>query len=191
MLQIKKNPVTPKGKAPITSAEVLKQLGKSKANLDDSTATGMYKIWVTTVPLHNEGVKFVAPFTMQEKGQVVRLAKVWGNDSGPVLEYVLSNWIRFAKTVKSQTGLKSFPETPSIGFLVKYSGEAKSFWVTQTTDAPTIVVPSHAQAPVKLVEHDEEQHQLLKEAGLIEDTEALVTIEEIMARRRKSLAKEA
>lgn len=121
-----------KGKVPVKALDVQKACGNKVPTLSDTKASGMYKIWAQTVPKFNPSVPFVKPFTQKQYGQMKQLTTACGSESaGDVLYYVLTNWIRFGKFVKTQAGLKSYPEAPSTDFLAKYSSEAMNFFMTK------------------------------------------------------------
>lgn len=131
-VMLKKIPKPVERKGPTSSGKIQTLLSPKTADLKDVTAMGMYKIWATTVPQFNEGVKFVAPFNMKQKGQMNMLVKLWdGHDPGTVLEYVLSHWVKFGKYVTVQTGIKTYPEAPSTDFLMKYGDAAMNFFLAK------------------------------------------------------------
>lgn len=134
-------------KGPTTAALILKDQQNKKANkgvivTKPNSIDSMVDIWHTVVPEFNEGVKCIAAFTIVDKGKLGKMATLWGNDTDKCLRYVLSHWIAFTKFVEDQVGVKTTPASPTIRFLLKYVGEAKSFMVSsvQLTAPKKIVI---------------------------------------------------
>lgn len=185
--------IKPVPKGPTSSSAILaKACGNKVPSLSDTKSSGMYKIWAKTAPEFNSSVTFVKPFTQKQYGQMNQLVSAWGTDTaGNVLHYVLSNWVRFGKFVKTQVGLKMYPESPSTDFLAKYSGEAMNFFMTKAeakdsaincTDLPVTVatVTKVGKITIKKAPYVEEPVQTLVELSkdTTSPTPALVTEEE-------------
>ena len=60
------------------------------------------------------------PLTAKERGQLKNLANVLGARTRDVIDYAFSNWWKFAEEAKGDAGLKSFPTTPQIWFLLQH-----------------------------------------------------------------------
>lgn len=135
-MEVKKNRVK---KGVTSSSSAMNLLAKTSPNYENPSVAGMTSVWVHTVPKHCEGVKFIPEFTQKQKGQLKRLSTMWGKDSCRVLEFVLSNWIKFCKHVSEQTGVKSFPMVPNHDYLLKHGGIALNLYASdQVEDTPPV-----------------------------------------------------
>lgn len=91
----------------------------------------LYHVWVVNVPKRHPSVKFLGPFTMKQKGQVKQFSKGLPCAPEAVLLFVIENWSKFGKLVKSSTELKSYPESPNLDFLLKHKNIAVSLYLSK------------------------------------------------------------
>lgn len=119
-------------KGPTHSAEVVKAVKSSPTPpANSSKVSDMYKLWATEVRRHHPEVKFVAPFTVAQKGQMAHLIKVCGDETGNMLRCVIEKWIGFGKFAAAQTGTTKYPDAPHLGYLVKHVQEGMSFYLNE------------------------------------------------------------
>lgn len=121
-------------KVPTTVKSVSAVLDDSQVSLADSTVTGLYKVWASEVPKHHSEIKFVAPFTMKQKGQMGRISKIWEKQQGEILVCLIRHWLRFGRFVQEQVGGKNSPASPNLDYLAKHVALAKSFYLNQQED---------------------------------------------------------
>lgn len=140
-----------KGKVLNSASEILKGLKQKNGTLPEkkSSVQKLIDIWRELVPKYNEA-KFVSAFTIKQKGQLVQFAKKCEGHQESVLRYVLMNWIKYVKYVSKNQGVKVTPDTPTLGFLLKYVQEAVNLYM-EANVAPKQEVPTKMQliAPVQ------------------------------------------
>lgn len=140
-----------KGKVLNSASEILSNLKKKNGTVSEKKQTKtqkMVELWREVVPKYNEQVKFVATFTIKQKAQLGQFATKCGDHHLSVMRYVLMNWISYSKFVKNQQGLKVIPESPTLGFLLKYAQEAVNFYMAECTTEK--VEPMQLAAPKPL-----------------------------------------
>lgn len=110
--------------------------GTSKPK-QQSKSQVLQSAWREEAPKYNPAMKMIPVFTMMDKGQFSHIANRLGTTSEKTLRFVLSRWIGYTKFVAAQTGLKKTPDSPNLGFLLKYIGEAESYRLQeQASEAP-------------------------------------------------------
>lgn len=68
---------------------------------------------------------FVAAFTAKQRGQLKHFIKACPEGTAAaVLETCLRNWVWFTEAAESAAGIKSSPDKPDVGFLLKHVGTA-------------------------------------------------------------------
>jgi hypothetical protein len=70
------------------------------------------------------GKEYQAPLSVKEKSQLKRLGLLLGDQKFQVLDWCLENWLKFAGPASAEAGLNSYPQTPNVGFLLKYHAYA-------------------------------------------------------------------
>ena len=102
-------------------------------------------------------VKFIPSFTQVEKGQLAQFIKrVSPYDPSKIIQHIIYNWIDFCSFVKDVNGIKTVPEVPKIGFLLKYCGESVNF-----TEKPMEEI--HAEAPPMPSKSEDAEAEFLAE----------------------------
>ncbi len=108
--------------------EILAQYAnKPKLETKPNTPKSLEMLWKTLVPKYNKKVPFIPAFTMAQKGQLSHMIKQWGDKSDETLTHIIKNWTSFAVFVTTNSGVKLTPENPTIGFVLKYVGDARNF----------------------------------------------------------------
>jgi hypothetical protein len=67
---------------------------------------------------------FQKALTGKECGQLKQLHKSLGEETRPVISYVISHWWKFASRAAASAGISSWPADPHIGFLLKHHAVA-------------------------------------------------------------------
>lgn len=68
---------------------------------------------------------FVAAFTAKQRGQLKHFIKACPEgQAAAVLETCLRNWLSFTEAAEAAAGIKSSPDKPDVGFLLKHVGTA-------------------------------------------------------------------
>lgn len=175
---------TPTGKVTIVKVSsakaILEQFQKEKGKISSVTPNSIgsfIKTWQTLVPAHNELVKFVPEFTLAQKGQIGKICKVWGDTSDYTLAHAVKNWIALSKFIAEQNGLKTTPNAPHVGFLLKYAGDARSYMLSSVQLTAKSVPEIHSKAPVL--------EKLKVAVTLLETEEKPATLEQVMAWKPK------
>lgn len=133
----------PMAKAPTNSASVLLNMHKAQSDPSPAkkgnTSASCQSLWQRLVPKHHPSVGMLPAFTQVQKGKFSQLVRKLGPKTDQTLEYVAVKWIGYSKFVASEVGLKTTPNVPDIGFLLKYAGEAASY----TQSALQLTAPAH------------------------------------------------
>lgn len=157
-------------KKPSSSDEVLAKLQQKNHNLapPKDIKAALVAVW-RTVPKFNKDVKIVPVLTTKDQSNLSYIGKHLGPTADVTLSHVISHWIAYAKFVESAKGIKKTPNTPDIGFVVKYLTEAASFYkasvksiAPKQTQKPATLAPSAKVQPVLPKTDDEDE----KEASL-------------------------
>lgn len=115
-----------------------------------NTSGSLQSIWRSEVPKHNTEVKFIPEFTMAEKGQFSSIARALSTSADSATSAVIKDWVGYSKFVAQQSGLKTVPQSPHIGFLLKHVGAAKNYVLSQQPlQSKSKPVQLTAQAPAK------------------------------------------
>jgi len=132
------------GMKKVTSSKAILEMYSSKPKVQTTadSVQSMELMWKQVVPEAHPTVKFIPSFTMAQKGQLGKMRKVWVDATDQTLRTVLEKWVAFTEFVTAQTGLKSTPDVPHVGFLLKYVGEARSFVLSVQLIAPGKKEPS-------------------------------------------------
>lgn len=85
------------------------------------------------------------PLTGKECGQLKQLSKSLGDQTKPIIDYVVNHWGKFASRAGIAAGV-SFPADPHIGFLLKYHAVAVNLLTPEVTSSPPV-----AAEPVQLI----------------------------------------
>jgi len=129
------NPLDPEGWL-MKATEVLRlHTGAARGSL-----SGYWQSRLTTV----YGETFKPALTVKEKGQLKLLSKSLGDDTKPVIDYVINHWWKFANRA-SAIGGTSAPAEPHIGFLLKHHAVAMNLL------KPPPAQPQEAVEPVQLI----------------------------------------
>lgn len=129
-----------------TAKSILEQYkSKPVEELTANTLRSMTTIWRELLLKHTESVKFVPSFTLAQKGQLQKIRRIWVGETDTTLKYLLTNWVAFTKFVVAQNGLKTAPDAPHVGFMLKYAGEARSF----VLNAVQLTAPKKAKPVMK------------------------------------------
>lgn len=164
----------------VSSAKaILEQVQKDKGKIPSVTPNSIAsftRLWQTLVPAHNESVKFIPSFTLAQKGQIGKTCKVWGDSSDATLSHAVKHWIALSKFIAEQNGLKTTPNAPHVGFMLKYAGDVRSFMLSSVQLTAKIGVEIHQKVsePAKQ-----------KVAVPILEEEKPATLEQIMAWKPK------
>jgi hypothetical protein len=116
-------------KKPTTSDSVLAglQIKNGAPPPPKNAKQAMVAIW-RTVPKFNPEVGMIPVLTVIAQSQLADIAKKLGPTAESVLSHVVSHWIAYTKFVESAKAVKKTPNTPDVGFVLKYVTEAGSFW---------------------------------------------------------------
>lgn len=106
---------------------------------------------------------FQPSLTLKHKKQLNDFAKRCPEgEAGSIVEYLVRNWIAFAKTAETKAGLYRVPSEPSIDFLLRNIGIAVNMYLTtageheaKKPDADEVQTPcgiQHQQPPVVSLE---------------------------------------
>jgi hypothetical protein len=111
-------------------ADVLKNAPRRKMP-PKGTGASLEASWRSAVVARYGG--FSAPFTVKQKAQAKYVLTVWeGHPCEEIVAVVVGQWEAYVEAVKSAAGLYVVPEKPNLDFLVKYAGEAVTFWLKST-----------------------------------------------------------
>lgn len=135
-------------KGPTTATEMFKHLTKQPAPVGKpNTAQSLEKVFKAIAPKHNE-MACIPSFTLKDKGQLGRLAKLWGTNADKIMDAICRDWIAFAKSVSAATGNNNRPLQPHLPWIVKYESFAKAFALKQPVQLTAPVEESKAETPV-------------------------------------------
>lgn len=97
-----------------------------------NTPRSLELLWRALLTEHCE-VKFVRAFSLAQLGQMKNLMKMVGPDKvAGLLTAVCSNWISFVKYAEANAGAFKCPQTPELGFLLRYCEPAMNFTLDQS-----------------------------------------------------------
>ena len=120
--------------------------------------SGLEAVWKQTLAEVTGG--FVVGLTIKQKGQLKNFMQACPEGSAAaVLETVLRNWVEFALEAEADAGVKSSPDAPDVGFLLKHVGTAVNLHLEATgpkpdlggKPAPVSGVSGSSAPPVKLI----------------------------------------
>ena len=99
--------------------------------------SGLEAIWKQTLAEVQGG--FVAGFTAKERGQLKHFMQACPEGmAAAVLETVLSDWMSFTVEAEVAAGIKSSPDQPHVGFLLKHVGTAVNLHLETTQPKPAL-----------------------------------------------------
>jgi hypothetical protein len=135
-IQIEQNLVSPTvGESPMNAAAILQQFHRP-------ITSGLPAFWQSKRAVVFGG--YQKPLTTKEKAQLKQLGAHLGDQTRPVIEYVLNHWTAFASRAGVSAGC-SYPADPHIGFLLKHHAVAVELL------QPVIVAPLLVEPPVQSV----------------------------------------
>jgi hypothetical protein len=118
----------PMNKVPTSAKAILAAHQVRKNPVKAMNTTGSLQgIWRSEVPKHNDGVNFIPEFTLVEKGQFASIVRNLGQRADTVTTAVVRDWVGFSKFVAEQSGIKTVPLVPHIGFLLKHVGASANY----------------------------------------------------------------
>lgn len=172
-----------KGKALDSSKAILAKLS-APAKLDayQVSPSGIYYLWVNTVPTFFPEVGCQKKFTMKQQGFINQLISLWGaEDTREILAYTIEHWIRFTKYAEENAGAFKSPLLPSIDYLYKFGAEAKNFWLARTA-AKDLGVGSLPTPPKKLtiMKTTEKVQPVQSVAPAIDEDDKEMTLDELV-----------
>ena len=74
--------------------------------------------WQNRVAAYNQ--QPVQPLTRQQVGQIKTLLRITGGISRTLMNFAIENWKAFTAEVMDKTGTPGCPDTPHVGYLLKY-----------------------------------------------------------------------
>jgi len=93
--------------------------------------SGLEAVWKQTLAEVTGG--FVVGLTLKQKGQLKNFMQACPEGSAAaVLETVLRDWVMFALEAEADAGVKSSPDAPDVGFLLKHVGTAVNLHLEAT-----------------------------------------------------------
>jgi hypothetical protein len=84
---------------------------------------------------------FQKALTGKECGQLKQLHKKLGEQTRPVISYVISHWWKFASSAAASSGITSWPVDPHIGYLLKHHGVAMNLLMSKQALPPPAAEP--------------------------------------------------
>ena len=93
--------------------------------------SGLEAVWKQTLAEVTGG--FVVGLTLKQKGQLKNFMQACPEGSAAaVLETVLRDWVMFALEAEADAGVKSSPDAPDVGFLLRHVGTAVNLHLEAT-----------------------------------------------------------
>ena len=93
----------------------------------------------------------------KEHGQLKNFKTCVGTDKAKkIIDYAVAHWQKFAEAAAANEGLKSFPSSPHIGFLLKYHSTAEKL---QSAAEASVATPTKLPAGSPLTANDETELQ--------------------------------
>ena len=115
--------------------------------------SGLEAVWKQTLAEVTGG--FVVGLTLKQKGQLKNFMQACPEGSAAaVLETVLRDWVMFALEAEADAGVKSSPDAPDVGFLLKHVGTAVNLHLEATKPKGTLggkPASGSSSPPVKLI----------------------------------------
>ncbi len=97
--------------------------------------------------------------TGEQVGKLMHvIPKVGEGNAAKVIEYAISNWIEFVKTVETEAGIKTTPAKPNVTFFLKHAAIAASLCAQPEKPAPKkqeAVAGVQAVKSVQLISHSD------------------------------------
>ena len=111
--------------------DIAKQLEVSKNKAVHNTPSGMVMVWKKGMAHHYDNPMQHTNLTTKDVAQLKYIYSKWfdiGTCQVDVLDDLLKDWMGFVSFVVKDAGLSTWPNSPNIGFLVKYCNQAMTWY---------------------------------------------------------------
>lgn len=133
-----------KGSTEIKRGWMMKAADVLKAKRASATGS-LSAYWKSRCALISQ--TYQKPLTQKEQGQLKMLQGYLGEQTRPVIDYVVEHWYKFATRAATAAGC-SCPSEPHIGFLLKHHAVAINLLVPSDISSPLVV---ELAEPVQLI----------------------------------------
>jgi hypothetical protein len=149
------------------ASDILARIEESKLKATSkpvpTTSAEFYDQWVKQLHLNYDDIDCIPQFSNMEKKQTRELMLLWGPECvKPILELILSNWIRFTKATEQDTGAFKSPYRPTFKYLYLHRAYAKNYWSARKDDQVVV----HSTVKKLIVKHNSDPEVLPESEAL-------------------------